>query len=819
VKLGTEGCVTVVSDRSATSAGGEGLAAGAVRRALLAALSSFGLTLGTALLGLALTNGGLAVLWPAAGMVTGLWLITPPSLRRPVLAGIVAGLFLGNLLAGRPLAMNLMFIAANCGEAWLVGRLLERWVPRPIRIETLSQVGYFIAAVGVAVATGGLLGAALLPLVSAGGGFGFAKLWTMWVTVRGLGMLTVTPAVIALGSMRRGSIEGLWRDGKGTLGVMLGVGAVAYVLISAELARNDLLAFLALLVVVYPFLLWIAARREPVWTYVSLLLITLIVVWRLGYADGLMQGNVQVAQAFLLVSSLWALTLAVVLEQQRRAKDSAQRSERSMRDALAAGRGFTFEYDPRTDRVRRADPDGILAPFREESGAAFFERLLPEDRPRMQQAVSRLSVRRPMYEVTYGSRRPDGKVVWLQERAVAEFDAQGRMTRLQGLTMDITRRREVEEALREADRKKDRFIATLAHELRNPLAPIRTSAELLGSPVAGPGEIAWASKVIRRQVGHMSSLLDDLLDVARITQGKLELRKEWVRLQAVVDTAVEAAHPVIDAHRHQLVVDLPQPAPVLEADPLRLAQVLSNLLTNAAKYSDDGGEIVLAARTDGSLLEVSVTDQGIGIPGESLGSVFEMFAQIQGTSSRSEGGLGIGLSLVKGLVELHRGSITAHSEGPGKGSRFTVRLPCVPAASVEAQPHRDEPAQPVSLGRRILLVDDNRDAADSLALLLGMDGHEVRVAYGGHQALEAVESGFVPELAILDIGLPDLDGYDLARRLRQDPDLQRTTLVALTGWGQEEHKQRAREAGFDHHLVKPVDPDQLAAVISARRSR
>jgi signal transduction histidine kinase/CheY-like chemotaxis protein len=628
-------------------------------------------------------------------------------------------------------------------------------------------------------------------------------------------MLTVTPAVIAVATMSRRSLKGVWRDGVGSLAVVVGVTAFAYMVVSVEMPRSDVLSLLVLLVVVYPFILWIAARREPAWTFVSLLLFTLVIVWRLGHGGGLLRGNVLVGQAFLLVSGLWSLTLAVVMEQQRRATASAQRSERSMRHALAAGRGFTFDYDPRADRVRRADPDGILAPFREESGASFFDRLLPEDRPRMQQLITSLTPQRPMYETTYGSRRPDGKVVWLQERGVAEFDEHGRMKRLQGLTMDITRRREVEDALREADRKKDRFIATLAHELRNPLAPIRTSAELLGSPIAGPAEIAWARDVIRRQVGHMSALLDDLLDVARITQGKLELRKEWVRLRSVVDTAVEAARPIIDAHRHRLSIDLPEPAPVLEADPLRLAQILSNLLTNAAKYSDDGGDIELAARIDGSRLKISVTDHGIGIPDEALGSVFEMFAQIHGTSSRSEGGLGIGLSLVKGLVELHRGTIHAYSKGLGQGSRFTVTLPCIPAAAGESRSAlvQTEPAVPP--GRRILIVDDNRDAADSLGLLLGLDGHDVRVAYAGRQALEIVQEAFKPEMAILDLGLPDLSGYDLARLLRQDPSMQRITLVALTGWGQEEHKQRAREAGFDHHLTKPVDLDRLAAVIAA----
>ena len=782
---------------------------------LFAVAGAFGLTVGTALLGLALTERGLAALWPAAGLVTGLWLITPRSLRPHVLAAMAAGLFVSNMLAGRPLPMNVLFVVANCGEAMLVGALLKFWVGHPIRLETLPQVGYFIAAVGMTVTVGGSIGSPVLHWLSAAGGLSVSHVWGMWVSARGLGMLTVTPAIVALAQMPKSRFQEAWRDGKAAIALMLGILGGAYALISADFIHSDLLNLLTLLVVVYPFLLWIAARREPAWTYVSLLLLTLVVVWRLGHGGGMLQGNVQVAQSFLLVSSLWALTLAVVLEQQRRAMDNAQRSERRMRHALAAGRGFTFDYNPRRDHVRRADPDSIIAPFDEESGAAFFERLLPEDRLRLQERLSQLSPQRPMYEVSYGSRRPDGKIVWLQERAVAEFDTEGAMTRLQGLTMDITRQREVEEALREADRKKDRFIATLAHELRNPLAPIRTSAELLGSPVAGPAEVRWASGVIRRQVAHMSSLLDDLLDVARITQGKLVLRKEWVRLRPVIDTAVEAVRPLIDGRHHRLVVQLPQPDPALEADPVRLAQVVSNLLNNAAKYSDDHGEIRLGARIDASMLEITVADDGIGIPPEALGSVFEMFTQIQGASARSEGGLGIGLSLVKGLIELHHGTITVHSAGPGKGSCFTIRLPCIPPAAEDVPMHDSNMTAGAGAGRRILVVDDNRDAADSLAMLLQMDGHEVRVAYAGKQALEIAASGFVPDVAILDLGLPDIDGYELARQLRLDPKMQRATLVALTGWGQDEHKQRAREAGFDHHLTKPVDPDRLVALIAA----
>jgi CheY-like chemotaxis protein/two-component sensor histidine kinase len=313
----------------------------------------------------------------------------------------------------------------------------------------------------------------------------------------------------------------------------------------------------------------------------------------------------------------------------------------------------------------------------------------------------------------------------------------------------------------------------------------------------------------------MAHLLDDLLDVARITRGKLEIRKQQVRLDAIVDAAVEVARPLLDARQQRLSISLPNPAPLLEADPVRLSQVVSNLLNNAAKYSDPRSEVRLSAATTDSVIVLKVADDGIGIPAEALENVFKMFSQVEGATGRSEGGLGIGLSLVKGLVELHGGSVTAHSAGPGKGSEFVVTLPCIPQDAGLAQPALARVALAAPTGRRILVVDDNRDAADSLALLLRLDGHDVRVAYAGRPAIEAAH-GFQPEIAILDLGLPDLSGYDVARLLRQDPALGSTRLIALTGWGQDEHKQRALEAGFDHHITKPVDLAHLAALLGTK---
>jgi signal transduction histidine kinase len=798
---------TQISTRSADAV------AQAARPALPLAFAAFLATFTAAILGLAFVHGGLAIVWPAAGVVAGIWLITPSRMRPYVLVALALGLFAGNVVAGRGLLLNLMFVAANLGEAWLLRRLLRFRAGPHIRLATLPEVGWFFVAVAVTVTVGGSIGSAGL-LAMPNVGFDYLQNWSTWISSRGIGMLTVIPAVVAIGRMTPSAIAAALREGRWTLVALGAVAVLTYLVSSFRFGADPLLLLLVMLALVYPLVLVIAARSEPAWSYLGLLLITVIVVWRLGRGDGLFRDDAEAAQAFLVVTSLWVLTLAVVMDQQRRARDAAQRSERSMRHALAAGRGFTFDYDPVRDVVRRSDPDQILAPFYEDTAASFFERVVPEDRARLQQLMVSISPARPMYEVTYGSRRPDGRVVWLQERAVGDFDADGRLRRLQGLTMDVTVRREAEEALREADRKKDRFIATLAHELRNPLAPIRTAAELLGSPQAGPAEVDWARRVIQRQVGHMGSLLDDLLDVARITRGKLELRKKVVWLDSVIDTAVEAARPLIDARQQALEVHLPQPAPMLEADPLRLAQVVSNLLTNAAKYSDAGATIQVWATIRGAVLELRVRDTGIGIPAEALPTIFQMFSQVDGTSGRSEGGLGIGLSLVKGLIELHGGTVTAHSEGPGRGSEFTVTLPCVPCGEAQARSETPVRAGSGAGRRRILVVDDNRDAADSLAMLLGLEGHEVRVAYAGRDGIESARE-FAPDTVILDLGLPDLSGYEVARALRQEVTLASTTLIALTGWGQDEHRRRAIDAGFDHHVTKPVDPDVLDRLLGA----
>jgi len=392
-------------------------------------------------------------------------------------------------------------------------------------------------------------------------------------------------------------------------------------------------------------------------------------------------------------------------------------------------------------------------------------------------------------------------------------DDSGQVIGASKIARDITNQKRAEAALLEADRRKDEFLATLAHELRNPLAPILNSVAVLKAPGATDADQRELRNVIERQVQHMSRLLDDLLDVNRITTGKFELRKQRVTLSAVMDAALETSRPLIESGGHQLTVSAPPEPIFLEADLVRLAQVFGNLLNNAAKYTDRGGRIWFSAtRQDGEVL-ISVRDNGIGISREALPRIFDMFSQASPALQRSQGGLGIGLSLVKGLVELHGGNITAKSEGPGRGSELTVRLPVATNASMPARNETTNGEATGTAKHRVLIVDDLKDSADSLARLLRLRGQEAATAYDGEEAIRAAEA-LRPDIVLLDIGMPKMNGFDVCRHIRQQPWGQDTLLIAVTGWGQEEDRRRTEAAGFDHHLVKPVDPAALMKLLS-----
>jgi signal transduction histidine kinase len=377
--------------------------------------------------------------------------------------------------------------------------------------------------------------------------------------------------------------------------------------------------------------------------------------------------------------------------------------------------------------------------------------------------------------------------------------------------------RESEEQLRQAGRRKDEFLAMLAHELRNPLAPIRNALHIMRLLSTDTVEVGRARDLIERQVRNLIRLIDDLMDVSRITRGKIRLRKERLDLAAVVQEALEISRPHIEAGSHQLTVALPEKPLYVEADAARLAQVVANLLNNAAKYTEPRGNIWLTAEQQGAQVVVRVRDSGIGIPAEMLPNIFGMFVQVSSAVERSQGGLGIGLMLVKSLLEMHGGSVEGHSAGPGQGSEFVVRLPIAPEGREgQDQELRGSGEQPPDQlpALRILVVDDNRESADTLSLLLQLVGHEVRVAYDGSAALAAART-FQPQVLLQDIQMPGMSGFEVARSLRAQPATRNVMLVAMTGYGSEADRRRCLEAGFDHHLVKPVELDTLEQLLAS----
>jgi len=412
----------------------------------------------------------------------------------------------------------------------------------------------------------------------------------------------------------------------------------------------------------------------------------------------------------------------------------------------------------------------------------------------------------------------DGTETPIEDSAAPIRDAQGAIDGVVLVFRDASLERSVQQALRDADRKKDEFIAVLAHELRNPLAPILQASQMLQNPAATAQQQRWGQQVIDRQAKTMGRLLDDLLDVSRITRGTLEIRKQRVALAALVEGAVETTRSTIDARDHTLELRLPEEPVELDADPVRMTQVIANLLMNAAKYTDPGGRIVLTALRDGPELMLSVADNGIGLKSQALNTLFDMFVQVEEARHRHEGGLGIGLALARRLVELHGGSIEVRSPGVGQGSEFIVRLPCrvqsqqshssAVAAGVAAR--HTVPVAPL----RVVIADDNRDAAESLAMLLQMDGHQVSVAHDGAGALTAIDA-MRPQVAVLDIGMPDLNGYQVAQRIRSDHASGPIVLVALTGWGQAQDLARAKQAGFNHHLIKPAEPEAVRSLLAS----
>jgi PAS domain S-box-containing protein len=513
-----------------------------------------------------------------------------------------------------------------------------------------------------------------------------------------------------------------------------------------------------------------------------------------------------------LLTSLNDITL------RKYAEISLQQALERLELAQSAGRSGTFDWNLVTNEIQWSEAEEKLYGLEPGGFKGRYENwrsaVHPEDVENAEKGLIKAINERVEMNIEFRIIRPDGAVLWIYATGNVIYDEQGRPLRMIGINIDITERKRVEIAMREADRRKDEFLAMLAHELRNPLAPIRNAVQILKNSNAEPALLTTARDIVERQVTHMTRLIDDLVDVARLTQGKITLKKEQIELAMVVEHAVELAGPIISERGHNLSIDLPSEPALLNGDVVRLSQALGNLLTNAAKYTKPTGKIELTGGFAAREITIVVRDNGIGIAPGMLPHVFDLFTQSERTLDRAQGGLGIGLALVKRLIELHGGRVAARSAGIGYGSEFVMSLPIAhdvsePSESTKKAVISSAEKKP----RRILVVDDNVDSAEVTAILLRLEGHDVMVAYSAPKAIAQIPTAR-PEVLLLDIGLPGMDGYELARYLRNLPETRDAVFIALTGYGQPDDHQHSYDAGFDHHLVKPIEPTELVALIA-----
>ena len=516
------------------------------------------------------------------------------------------------------------------------------------------------------------------------------------------------------------------------------------------------------------------------------------------------------------------LSITTDLTERERMDSALRESQARLELTIEAARIGDWDLDLKTGEARHSlrhdQCFGYPEPRPDWSFNAFMSHVHPDDRESVERLFKEAVASSGEWHFECRVIWPDGGVHWIEAHG-SVYKEGGLATRMLGIVADATDRKLAEHALLDADRRKDEFLATLAHELRNPLAPIRNALEIMRLSKE-PQAQEKARNMIERQLWQMVHLVDDLMDVSRITQGKVELRRERIDIATAVQNAIDTSRPLIDARHHALDVRLPPSQTVfVYADVTRLIQIVANLLNNAAKYTPEGGRITLTAAEKDRQAVITIQDTGTGIPGEMLPRVFDMFTQVDRALERSQGGLGIGLALVKKLVEMHGGSVLARSPGLGGGSTFEVHLPALSSSPFLAESRLTEASRPTPAprtGPHVLVVDDNLDSAESLATMLALMGCETHTVHDGVEAVKAAQT-FQPDLVMLDIGLPRLTGHEVARHIRAQPWGQLMTLVALTGWGQDEDRRKSRDAGFNHHMVKPVDLDALSALLAERK--
>ena len=765
------------------------------------------------------------VVWPPTGIALAALLL----LGRRIWPGIALGAFLANVTADETLATACGVTVGNTLEALVGAWALERAGFHPA-LDRLRDVLALVvrAAVGSTVVSA-TIGVTSLCLGAAQPWAAFASLWWVWWVGDAIGDLVMAPLLLVLATAPRIRVRP-----QRVAEAMVLAAALFVVSVTLFAGRSGMpMTGYPLHYTIFPFVIWSALRFGQRGSTSVTFAAAAVTIWSTTHGSGPFamtppHESLILLQLYMAVVAVTALLLGAAIAERdaaerRGAADYArlQKSEERLRLALEAGHMGVWDWDVATGAITWSES---LEPIHGLARGAFsgtfegFQALVhPEDRERVNRAITRALEEGGGYDVEFRNPRPDGTVHWIAGKGTAVRDPAGHAVRMLGVGMDVTERRRLEEELRQraaqladADRRKDEFLAMLAHELRNPLQPLTNALHLLGHGNADKERfLAMAS----RQVTHLVRLVDDLLDVSRITQGKITLRKETVRLSELVAQAAETVRPSLESSGHSVSVSLPAEPVQLDADPARLAQVLANLLSNAAKYTPPGGSIWLTAERAGDQVAIRVRDTGAGIDPELLPHVFDLFVQGDTPADRAPGGLGIGLTIVRRLVEMHGGRVEAHSAGGGRGSEFIVWLPAAPRPFGEAIVPRDQrkDSAPVR-GLRVLVVEDNQDSAESLAELLGLWGHQVHVALDGVTALELAER-HRPDVVLSDVGLPGMDGYELARRLRDGRGPARAVLVALTGYGRDDDKRRALEAGFDHHVVKPPDAGVLEELL------
>jgi PAS domain S-box-containing protein len=782
---------------------------------------------------------GAAFLYLPYAVVTAALLFSPPRRWWIYLLASTAGSYWPHRIHGASLGFFLLAEVANYARALLAAWGVRRFANPRADLETLRDMTVFMLfAVVLAPVAGAFIGAGVVTLYRGSGSYCLA--WAAWLLSNVLTGLTLFPIIlIARGRLATGRalrVPSPWRVLEGGLLLLALLSVGGLVLLGPATGRGGLAEPLY---APLPLLLWAAVRFGPAGTSASLSVVVVLAIAGILHGRGPFvtdspSGDFVQLQLFLCVTSLPLLLLSALLQERQRTGAALRASQQQYESVI----------EDQPDLVCRFRPDGTLTfvngaccrrsgRSRQELIGASIWSLIDmetEEREVQEQLLAALVPERPM--ATWEQQRAAGcdESRWEHWRVRALFDRRGRLVDYQAVGRDVTERKRAEnqhailqaqraaaEALREADRRKNEFLAMVAHELRNPLAPIAMAVEILRQLPASDDDMSAAREIIGRQTAQLGRLVDDLLDVARITSGTIQLRLETVDLSRVVASALEISRPLIAARQIDLVTNLPAAPLFVRGDAVRLAQLFSNLLNNSAKYSPMGGRVELTIVEDGGDLVVTVKDAGVGIPVEMLDRVFEPFTQVDSGRDGALGGLGLGLALAKRLVELHGGTIAARSQGPGTGSELVVRLPASLGGARAEEP--TAPARPeIAVARSVLVVDDVADVADTLASFLRLQGHRVYVAHDGRTALELAEL-IVPEVVFVDVRMSDTDGLEIARRLRRRREARSNEatsmlLVAMTGFGQPEDRARSLEAGFDHHLVKPLDPRTICALLA-----